>query len=201
MKGLRRMITASACVLLAGVVFCVIINIVISNRAAGAIYADISDVPANEEPRTAVVFGAGVKPDGQPSHTLYDRVVTAVELYQAGRVNRFIMSGGRVNEIQDEPIAMKNLAVQLGVPEEIIDLDGEGNRTSDSCNRAANVFGVKRAVLVTQDYHLPRSVFLCRNAGIDVIGIISNKRIYNSERMFRIREFFSTANAWLESLS
>ena len=109
----------------------------------------------------AIVFGAGLRRDGRPAAVLHDRVVTAVELYQNGTVKKLLMSGDNRFEYHNEPGAMRNLAVELGVPDEDIVLDYAGRRTYDTCYRAKEIFEVRNAVLVTQRFHLDRALYLC----------------------------------------
>jgi SanA protein len=108
------------------------------------------------------------------------------------------MSGDRQNDAYDEPAAMKRMAVELGVAESDIVLDNDGKRTYDTCYRAKEIFEVRRAILVTQDYHQPRALYLCNSLGVDSIGITANRRAYDREDYYQIREFFSVASAWLE---
>lgn len=145
------------------------------------------------EKRVAIVFGARVDGDGTPSNTLYDRTTIAVEAYHAGKVSKLLLSGGKT-----EPEVMKKLAIGLGVPEADIFTDALGLRTYDSCFRAKYVFGVNRAVLFTQDYHQPRSQYLCDNMGIDSIGVDTKRREYLGERYLWVREYFSRVMAWFE---
>ncbi len=177
--------------------------IYLMNRQLNSVTADIlqtsiTEIPTEEPKRVAIVFGAKVWDDGSPSNTLYDRVLTGVELYRANRVKSLLMSGDKTGENYDEPAAMKKLAVSLGVPESDIILDNDGKKTYDTCFRAKEIFDVKKAILVTQDYHQPRALYLCNNLGIDSIGITANRRKYVSEWYYHFREFFSTANAWIE---
>jgi SanA protein len=158
----------------------------------------IPEIPVDEPKRIALVFGAKVWEDGSPSNTLYDRVVTSAELYQAGRVSKLLMSGDKTGETYDEPAAMKKLALALGIPEGDIVIDNEGKKTYDTCIRAKEIFDVQRAILVTQDYHQPRALYLCNNLGVDSIGITANRRQYVNEWYYHVREFFSAANAWIE---
>ena len=143
------------------------------------------------EPSVGIVFGARVYEDGLASNTLHDRTIVAVEAYKANMVNKLLLSGGN-----DEPEVMKKLAVELGVPESAIITDASGLRTYDSCFRAKNVFGVTRAVLFTQDYHQARSLYLCRNMGIDSVGVDTKRRDYLGERWLWGREYFSRVGAW-----
>lgn len=162
------------------------------------IQTSIAEIPVDEPKRVAIVFGARVWADGSPSNTLYDRVLTGVELYRAGRIKTLLMSGDRSSDTYDEPAAMKKMALELGVAEGDIIIDNDGKRTFDTCDRAHKVFGVDRAILVTQDYHQPRALYLCNNLGIDSIGITANRRTYDGESYYHFREFFSRANAWFE---
>ena len=146
--------------------------------------------------KTAI--GAKVWENGEPSHVLYDRVLTAVELYRAGRVEKLLMSGDNPAENYDEPTAMKQTAVKLGVPESDIVLDFAGRRTYDTCFRAKEIFNVRNAIVVTQEFHQARTLYLCNNLGVDSIGITANRRKYEGESYWAFREFFSRASAWFE---
>ena len=159
----------------------------------------ITEIPVENPPRIAIVFGAGVWSNGEPSAVLFDRIVTAVELYRANRVKKILMSGDNPTENYDEPTAMKETAVKLGVPAEDVVLDFAGRRTYDTCFRAKEIFGVDKAILVSQKFHLPRSVYLCENAGINSLGITANRRKYLYENNWIYREFIAVCGAWFES--
>jgi SanA protein len=152
--------------------------------------------------KTALVFGAGLYRDGSPSPVLRDRVLTAVELYKAGKVGKMLMSGDNSTLSYNEPGAMKKYAMQLGVPENAIVLDYAGRRTYDTCYRAKAIFGITEATLVTQDYHLPRALFICRNLGLDAIGVSADRRVYSRVTYiyWRIREIPATLSAFIEVL-
>ncbi len=119
----------------------------------------------------AVVFGAGVRSDGSPSTYLRYRLDAARALYEAGTVSVVLVSGDNGQASYDEPTAMAGWLVDHGVPRDRVVLDYAGFDTHDTCVRAVEVFGVTEAVLVTQDYHLPRAMYLCREAGMDVQGV------------------------------
>lgn len=158
----------------------------------------ISEVPQESPPRIAIVLGARVWDDGSPSHALLDRVTTAAELYKAGKAQKLLMSGDNPNHQYDEPTAMKRTAMELGIPESDIVLDFAGRRTYDTCYRAREIFEVKKAIIVTQEFHQARSLYLCNTMGIDTIGIKANRRSYLGERYWAFREFFSVFSAWFE---
>jgi SanA protein len=125
-------------------------------------------------------------------------VTTAVELYKAGKVKKILMSGDNPTPQYDEPTAMKKYAMELGVPENDVILDFAGRRTYDTCYRAREIFEIKKAVIVSQEFHLSRSIYLCQNMDVDSIGIVANRRQYIAENYWAFREFFSVFSAWFE---
>ena len=148
----------------------------------------------------AIVFGAGVWPDGRLSDILADRVQTAVELYHAGKVRKLLMTGDNRFVYYNEPKHMRDYATAQGVPTEDIVLDYAGRRTYDSCYRALHIFGVKEAILVTQAYHLDRALFTADRLGLDVVGVGADRRSYIYLRSYWLRELLATPVAWWEVL-
>lgn len=150
--------------------------------------------------RAAVVFGAGLLRDGRPTPVLRDRVATAAELYFAGKVDRLLMSGDNRFDDYNEPGAMRNYALELGVPDEAIVLDYAGRRTYDTCYRAGAIFGLDEAILVTQRFHLSRAVFTCNNLGVKAVGVDADRRVYlrRSQVIWSIRESIATTVALWE---
>ncbi len=198
MKWFLRIFLWLLAVALIGVLSIAIINKYVHSNNSDKIKTSITEVPAEESNRVAIVFGARVFADGRLTNSLYDRVLTGVELYRSGRVKKLLMSGDRQGDNYDEPAAMKKMALELGVAESDIVLDNDGKRTFDSCYRAKEIFEVQKAILVTQDYHQPRALYLCNSLGIDSIGITANRRTYDREDYYHLREFFSVASAWSE---
>ena len=168
----------------------VFINLQVGSYSTDRIFNDVDSIPA--EDRIAVVLGARTR-NGEPSDMLYDRVVTAVDLFKAGKTSKLLMSGG-----DDEPEVMKKLAVSLGVPEADIVLDDQGLRTYDSCIRARQLFDVTRAIVVTQDFHLARSIYLCQSLGVDSIGMNAKRRVYQAEGFGWNREYIANVAAWYD---
>ena len=139
------------------------------------IYEDITRVP--EAPVT-IVFGAAVYPGGHPSPVLADRVETAAALYRAGKVRKLLLSGDNRFVNYNEPGAMMRYALQLGIPRDAIQPDYGGRRTYDTCYRARYIFQVRKAILVTQKFHLPRALFICRSLGVNAVGVAADRRLY-----------------------
>jgi SanA protein len=137
-------------------------------EARDAVYSEISEVPKCE---VAIVLGALVHRNGHLSTDLADRVTRAVELYEAGRVRKLLMSGDNRFAHYNEPEHMRDYAIKLGVPPEDVKADYAGRRTFDTAYRAKHIFGIDRCVIVSQAYHLDRAVFLCRSVGIQAYGL------------------------------
>lgn len=147
--------------------------------------------------RVAIVFGAGLYRDGSAGPVLSDRVETAVQLYEQGKVEKLLMSGDNRFVNYNEPEAMRQYALQRGVPDEDIVLDYAGRRTYDTCYRAKRIFGVDEAILVTQSFHMPRALFLCNWFGVESSGVEADNRYFlKRERAFwNFRELFAAFQA------
>lgn len=150
--------------------------------------------------RLAIVFGAGLRRDGTPTAVLRDRVETAADLYFRGKVEKILMSGDNRFEYYNEPGAMRQYALSLGVPDSAIVMDFAGRRTYDTCYRARAIFGADEALLVTQKFHLPRALFLCNALGINSFGIEANNNHYRkfSLVIWNFREQIATFGAFVD---
>lgn len=158
------------------------------------IFNRVEDVPPRP---VAIVFGAGLWPDGSPTPVLADRVATARDLYAAGKVQKLLCSGDNRFIWYDEPLRMKEYAVRLGVPEGEIVLDYAGRRTYDTCYRARAIFGVEQAILVTQRFHAVRALFLCEHLGVEAVAVAADRRTYSPQRViWELREYLALAQAW-----
>ena len=159
-----------------------------------------TNVPAR---RVAIVFGAGLWRDGSPTPILKDRVETAARLYFAGKVEKLLMTGDNSQLEHNEPEAMRQYAVQIGVPEEAIVLDYAGRRTYDSCYRAKEIFRINQVILITQKFHLARALFLCNALGLDGVGVEANNRSYRKSSMFfwNLRELPATLTAFADVIT
>ncbi len=158
----------------------------------------IKDLAEIRPRRVAVVFGAGLWRDGSPTPVLRDRVATAVELYEAGKVEKLLMSGDNSHVDYNEPEAMRDHALELGIPDKDIVLDFAGRRTYDTCYRAKHIFEIDQAILVTQQFHLPRAIFLCNALNTHAEGVSADQRIYRTRSLtyWHTREILATAVAF-----
>nr|WP_234362711.1 ElyC/SanA/YdcF family protein [Streptomyces formicae] len=127
----------------------------------------VADAPRT---RVAMVFGAGLW-RGEPSPYLAHRLDAAAELYRTGRIEVVLVTGDNSREEYDEPDAMRAYLKKHGVPGRRIVSDYAGFDTWDSCVRAKKIFGVDRAVLISQGFHIRRAVALCDAAGVSSYGV------------------------------
>jgi vancomycin permeability regulator SanA len=118
----------------------------------------------------AIVFGAGVFAN-QPTPFLARRLDVALSLFRHGKVEKLLVTGDKSGPDYDEPKVMAAYLTARGVPADRIVQDPAGFDTWESCVRARKVYGVGAATLVTQDFHLPRALMLCRSVGIDAVGV------------------------------
>jgi len=161
---------------------------------------ELSRMP-NDDGQVAIVFGAGYWPNGALSLILRERLDAAIELYEAGRVEKLLFSGDNRIVEYNEPGRMLDYALEQGVPREDIVLDYAGRRTYDTCYRARDIFGLSSATLVTQRYHLPRALETCRALGLDVIGYSANRYEHRGLYLirYRLREIPALWLAWWET--
>ena len=119
----------------------------------------------------AIIFGAQVFSNGTPSPFLVARLEAGMQLYDSGKVQAILVSGDNSTSHYDEPDAMKNWLIAHGVPEIKVVADYAGFDTYDTCVRAHRIFGVSRAIVVSQPFHVPRAVTICRDEGIVADGV------------------------------
>ncbi|MEU4574223.1 ElyC/SanA/YdcF family protein [Nonomuraea sp. NPDC023979] len=155
-------------------------------------------VPASQ---AALVLGAGLY-GGRPSPMLARRLDIAAELYRAGKVRALLLSGDNSRAAYDEPTAMRDYLLARGVPERVMVLDYAGFDTWDSCVRARRVFGAERLTVVTQVFHLPRAVTLCRTAGLETFGVGDDSTAHwpGPTYAYATRELVATGKAFADAL-
>jgi len=167
--------------------------IVLSTR--GEATSDISELPHTQ---AAIVPGALVEPDGTMSSMLADRVTRTVELWQAGKVDRILVSGDHGSWRYDEPDTMRRALQRAGIPGRVIFTDHAGFNTRATMVRAKEIFGVQSATVVTQGFHMGRSLYLAKSAGIDEVhGLTSDLHGYGEKGLQSdIREVFARTKAF-----
>lgn len=179
---------------IAAIVFLVGLRLWVEWAYRDRIYTRVEDAPPRP---VAVVLGAGLWADGSLTPVLTDRVATAADLYHTGRVQKLLCSGDNRFVNYNEPQAMLERAVRLGVPEDDIVLDYAGRRTYDSCYRARAIFGVAQVVVVTQRFHAARVLYLCDALDVDGVVVVADRQDYTIRRFtWQTREYLALALAW-----
>lgn len=147
-------------------------------------------------PRVAVVFGASVYGNGNLSPVLEDRVETAIELYRARKVDRILVSGDARHPSYNEPKAMYEYLVKQGIAPGDVVVDVSGRSTYETCLRAKDVFGLKRAVLVSQGFHLPRALYIANQLGLDAVGMAGDLKKQQEIDYQNVREWAAEVKAY-----
>src|SRR3954470_2136930 len=161
-------------------------NLIVWLGGRSPVTTDAAKVP---HAQAALVLGAQVYRDGRPSVMLRDRVDAAAELYQAGRVDKLLLSGDHSRLDYDEVGTMRRLLLARGIPARDIFTDHAGFDTWDSAQRARRVFDVSSAVVVTQRFHMARALSAARRAGLHVTGYAADRRDYGRVmRRLQVRE-------------
>lgn len=138
-----------------------------------------------------LVLGCLVRSDGSPSHMLQDRLRRSIELYELGASPKLLMSGDHGREDYDEVAAMKQYAIDAGISSENIFMDHAGFSTYESIFRAKEIFQADKILIVTQEYHLYRALYIANQLGVEAYGVASDYRSYSGQTMRDIREILA----------
>ena len=138
-----------------------------------------------------LVLGCGVREDGTPSLMLRDRLETGVALYEAGVAPKLLMSGDHGRKDYDEVNLMKDYAMEKGIPSEDIFMDHAGFSTYDSMVRARDIFCAKTVVIVSQEYHLYRALYLAEKLGLEAYGVPALDVNYRGQAYREFREMLA----------
>lgn len=168
------------------ILFVIGVNLFICLSTRGKI-CDTAEVDF-EDADCILVLGAGVRDDGSPSHMLEDRLLTGIALYKNSTCDTLLMSGDHGREGYDEVNTMKSFAVANGVDADRIFMDHAGFSTYDSLYRARDVFGAKKVIIVTQEYHLYRALAIADSLGLEAVGVPADLRTYSGQMSREVRE-------------
>ncbi len=141
-----------------------------------------------EDVDCVIVLGCFVRPDGTPSNMLYDRLDVGCNLYLGGAAPKLLMSGDHGQHEYDEVNNMKNFAMDLGIPSGDVFMDHAGFSTYDSMYRARDIFECKKVIIVTQEYHLYRALYVAKKLGLEAYGVPADSREYAGQWTRDIRE-------------
>ena len=193
---IKRLLLWSALAFLAGLLILTGINVWMVQRSAGRVTETASEVPVRP---VALVLGTSMTlASGQINVHWRGRMDAAAALYKAGRVKRILVSGDNRRSDYNEPRDMRDGLIERGVPRNVITLDYAGLRTLDSVIRAKEIFGVTDCVIVSDDFHLPRAIWLAERRGMTVSGFHGPGLAWGVSGKTRVREWLARINATLE---
>ena len=194
-KALKRSLIILICLAVVGTAVMLIINGVVKSAGKDRIIS-VEDATKLEDIDCVIVLGCQVKDDGSLSGMLKDRMWRALELYEAEVAPKLLMSGDHGREDYDEVGAMKNYAVENGVPSENVFMDHAGFSTYETMYRAKEIFESDKVVIVTQEYHLYRALYIAEQLGIDAYGVSSDFHNYAGQTMRECREILARCKDW-----
>ena len=147
-----------------------------------------------------IVLGCGVDSNGNPSWMLQDRLKRGIDLYKQGTANKILMSGDHGRKSYDEVNTMKQVAIDAGVPSSDIFMDHAGFSTYDSIYRAKEIFEADSVIIVSQNYHLYRALYISEKLGIKAYGVNADYRIYGGEKYRETREVLARFKDFLKTI-
>ncbi len=147
-----------------------------------------------------LVLGCQVKADGTPSPMLSDRLKRGIDLYKRGVAPKIIMSGDHGRKEYDEVNAMKQAAMDEGIPSEDIFMDHAGFSTYESLYRAKEIFQADKLVVVTQEYHLYRALYIAKKLGIEAYGVTADYHTYFGQANREVREILARGKDFLKGM-
>jgi len=174
----------------------ILINLNAVSISQPYIFTDMEKLPSAQ---TVLILGASVYHNQILSDMLEDRADTAIELYQAGKVKNFLVSGDNREKNYNETSTIQKYLLEQGMPQDKIFLDYAGFDTYDSLFRARDIFQAKGGLIIaTQSFHLPRAVYIGRQLGMEVYGFSTDKRPYRNVWLNIAREKLANVKAWLD---
>jgi len=195
-RRLKRWLFALIGVVLLAGLFVFATNRAVLSAGDGRMYFQAEQVPARE---VAIVLGSAPQIRGKWKNPFFEsRLDASAELWRAKKVRYFILSGDNGRNDYDEPSAMRDALIARGVPADSVTLDYAGFRTLDTMARAKAVFGQHSVIVITDDFHLSRSLFLAQAHGLDAVGFCGEHVAFGTSARTRIREIGSRTKAWLD---
>lgn len=170
------------------------VNSTVKNSTKKHIYYSLKKFPKND---VGIIFGAGIK-GTEPGKYLKDRLDAGILLYKSHRINKILLSGDNGRDEYDELTVMKNYCARNGVDTTKIFIDYAGFDTYSTMYRAKHIFNIKRATLITQEYHLNRALYIGQELGIKSVGYSANKGEYPGYKYVTFREVLSTFKSFFD---
>ena len=195
-KTPKRALWVIIAIMVAGLAVVAGCELAVYSASKGRVYSDVEEIPHRE---VGLLLGTNPKGRRGGANMFYNyRIDAAVELYEAGKVDRILISGAKKGAGYDEPQAMREALVVRGVPDSILILDGQGFHTIESIVRAKEVYEVDSVTIISQEFHNKRSLYMAKHNGLDAIAYnAANTTILRWRVIMFLRERASRVKAVL----
>lgn len=170
------------------------INFYVKSKTNSLIFSYENDVPTLN---VGIIFGAGIN-GNKPSKYLKDRLDAGIKLFESKKINKILLSGDNGNDAHDELTVMKTYCFEKGIDTTKIYIDYAGFDTYSTMYRAKNIFKIDKAILITQEYHLNRAIYIGNNLGIESIRFSADEGEYNNYNYVCFREYFSICKSVID---
>jgi SanA protein len=194
----RRWLLRSLWAALAAVLAVIGLNVWMTARASDRIFTDPAKAPATN---VALVLGTAEKIGNYTNVHFRVRMDAAAQLYKAGKVKHLLLSGDNSRPGYDEPGDMKAALISRGVPAEAMTCDYAGFRTLDSIVRAKEVFGVRECVIISDDFHLARALWLADHHDVKATAFYSDAVRWRTSFNSRSREWLARVLALMDGIT
>lgn len=195
MKRLKQIFLILIILVTTGVGLIYILSFYVEKSTRSNVYSRIEALPVSH---TVIILGASVHSDGKLSPVLQDRVDTGLRIYKQGKAKRFLLSGDNREKDYDEVSAMRSYLLKKNVPSSHISTDPAGLNTYESMKRSSAEFKIPSAIVVTQAFHLPRTIFIANNLGLNYAGYPADAQKYQTETSLVYREKLANFKAVYE---
>jgi SanA protein len=183
-------------VLIGGIVFVTYANATINHNPKPFIFDDVNQIG---EHKVGLVLGTSSKTVGGGNNPFFiNRIEAATKLYENGKIKKILVSGDNAEVSYNEPKAMQLALLDKGIPKEDIVLDYAGFRTLDSVIRARDVFGQNDLIIISQEFHIKRAVYIARTLGIDAQGFVAQGVSMTFNARTQVREILARTQAWMD---
>ena len=194
-EKLKPIVMILLCLALVGVIALCSINGYVKSVAKERIVT-VEETATLEDVDCIIVLGCQVRDDGTLSHMLRDRLMRGLEVYHAGATPKLLMSGDHGRKEYDEVNAMKQYAIENGVPSEHVFMDHAGFSTYETVYRAKEIFEADKVIIITQEYHLYRALYIADKLGLEAYGVSADLNKYAVQSMRDFREVLARCKDW-----
>ncbi|MBE6992476.1 MAG: SanA protein [Ruminococcaceae bacterium] len=197
-KTIKKLIIILIIIVVIALAALLIINSIVKSAADGRLLTVEDAASLNAD--CILVLGAGVYSSGQPSPMLNDRLEYGISLYEVGAAEKLLMSGDHGRKEYDEVNVMKDFAIDSGIPSEDVFMDHAGFSTYESLYRARDIFEAETVIIVTQEYHMYRTLYIADKLGLDAYGVCSDPREYAVQWYRDLREIAARTKDFVQCI-